>query len=87
MLLDVQDSLHFDDVRREGDCVLSSVGIGPPTLYFSGHYGVVPAHSQNQFRPRVEGSNLFGRGSSNMKSDVSANWRVAGYTQLMVSGG
>jgi acetylornithine deacetylase/succinyl-diaminopimelate desuccinylase-like protein len=64
--------LGFDDVRREGACILASVGAGPRTLYFSGHYDVVPAQSRDQFRPRVEGANLFGRGSSDMKSGLAA---------------
>jgi succinyl-diaminopimelate desuccinylase len=66
------DRLGFDDVRREGACVLASVGTGPRTLYFSGHYDVVPAQSRDQFQPRVEGANLFGRGSSDMKSGLAA---------------
>lgn len=66
------ERLGFDDVRREGACVLASVGAGPRTLYFSGHYDVVPAQSRDQFQPRVEGANLFGRGSSDMKSGLAA---------------
>src|SRR5262249_14300696 len=42
------------------------------TLYFSGHYDVVPAQTRDQFQPRVEGTNLFGRGSSDMKSGLAA---------------
>ena len=64
--------LKFDDVRREGACVLASVGKGQRTLYFSGHFDVVPAQSQDQFQPRIEGHNLFGRGSSDMKSGLAA---------------
>jgi succinyl-diaminopimelate desuccinylase len=64
--------LGFDDVRREGDCVLASVGTGPRILYFSGHYDVVPAQSPDQFQPRVENGNLFGRGASDMKSGLAA---------------
>ena len=64
--------LGFDDVRREGLCVLASVGTATPTLYFSGHYDVVPAQSSDQFQPRAEGANLFGRGSSDMKSGLAA---------------
>jgi len=64
--------LKFDDVRREGACVLASVGKGQRTLYFSGHFDVVPAQSRDQFEPRVEGNNLFGRGSSDMKSGLAA---------------
>jgi acetylornithine deacetylase/succinyl-diaminopimelate desuccinylase family protein len=71
-LFDELDRLGFDDLRREGACVLAAVGTGPRTLYFSGHYDVVPAQSRDQFQPRVEGANLFGRGSSDMKSGLAA---------------
>lgn len=64
--------LGFHDVRREGACLLASVGSGARTLYFSGHYDVVPAQSRDQFQPRVEGGNLFGRGSSDMKGGLAA---------------
>lgn len=63
--------LRFD-VRREGACVLAWAGAGRRTLYFSGHYDVVPAQTRDQFLPRVEGANLFGRGSSDMKSGLAA---------------
>jgi succinyl-diaminopimelate desuccinylase len=72
ILIDELNRLDFDDARREGACVLASAGSGSRTLYFSGHYDVVPAQSQDQFQPRVEGSNLFGRGSSDMKSGLAA---------------
>jgi succinyl-diaminopimelate desuccinylase len=71
-LIEELNRLGFDDVRREGACVLASAGSGFRTLYFSGHYDVVPAQSQNQFQPRVQGANLFGRGSSDMKSGLAA---------------
>ena len=71
-LLGALDRLGFDDVRREGACVLAWAGSGQRTLYFSGHYDVVPAQSRDQFQPRVEGANLFGRGSSDMKSGLVA---------------
>jgi succinyl-diaminopimelate desuccinylase len=71
-LFDELARLGFDDLRREGACVLATVGTGPRTLYFSGHYDVVPAQSRDQFQPRVEGANLFGRGSSDMKSGLVA---------------
>jgi succinyl-diaminopimelate desuccinylase len=70
-LFDELDKLGFDDLRREGASVLASVGTGPRTLYFSGHYDVVPAQSRDQFQPRVDGVNLFGRGSSDMKSGLA----------------
>src|ERR1700723_3269460 len=71
-LRDELDRLGFDEVRLEGACVLASAGTGRRTLYFSGHYDVVPAQSRDQFQPRVEGANLFGRGSSDMKSGLAA---------------
>ncbi|MGH9476822.1 MAG: M20 family metallopeptidase [Terriglobales bacterium] len=52
--------------------MLASVGTGPRTLVFSGHFDVVPAQSQEQFQPRTEGANLFGRGSSDMKGGLAA---------------
>jgi len=71
-LLEELRRLGFDDVRREGDCVLAWAGTGERKLYFSGHYDVVPAQRREQFEPRVEGANLFGRGSSDMKSGLAA---------------
>lgn len=72
ILLDELLRLGFDDVRREGACVLAFVGSGSRTVYFSGHYDVVPAQSRDQFQPQVKGPNLFGRGSSDMKSGLAA---------------
>ena len=72
ILLEELDKLGFTDVKREGACVLASVGTGPRTLYFSGHYDVVPAQNRSQFQPHVEGANLFGRGSSDMKGGLAA---------------
>jgi succinyl-diaminopimelate desuccinylase len=65
-------NLGFTNTRVEGDCILSFVGQGARTLYFSGHYDVVPAQTQSQFVPVTHGSNLFGRGSSDMKSGLAA---------------
>lgn len=64
--------LGFTDTRVEGDCVLSFSGVGDRVLYFSGHYDVVPAQSPTQFEPSLKGANLFGRGSSDMKSGLAA---------------
>jgi acetylornithine deacetylase/succinyl-diaminopimelate desuccinylase family protein len=52
--------------------VFAWIGAPGPTLYFHGHYDVVPAQSPDQFTPRVEGDTLFGRGSSDMKSGLVA---------------
>lgn len=43
-----------------------------PTLYFHGHYDVVPAAAPAQFTPRLEGDTMFGRGTSDMKSGLVA---------------
>ncbi len=58
--------------ERKEDCLLCFVGEGQRTLYFSGHYDVVPAQSMTQFEPILRGPNLFGRGSSDMKSGLAA---------------
>src|SRR5581483_9000792 len=64
-------SLGFEP-QIAGDCVLAFAGSGPRTVYFSGHYDVVPAQSRDQFDPVIKGANLFGRGSSDMKSGLAA---------------
>ena len=65
------EQLGFEP-QIQGDCVLCFVGDGHRTLYFSGHYDVVPAESRTQFEPLISGNNLFGRGSSDMKSGLAA---------------
>jgi succinyl-diaminopimelate desuccinylase len=72
LILKQLKQLGFEDTRVIGDCILSLVGSGARTLYFSGHYDVVPAQSAAQFEPRIQGENLFGRGSSDMKSGLAA---------------
>ena len=72
LICDQLSELGLRDTRVEGDCVLSFVGEGQRTVYFSGHYDVVPAQSASQFDPLVKGANLFGRGSSDMKSGLAA---------------
>ena len=66
------DELGFTDIHVEGECVLAFAGDGERTLYFSGHYDVVPAQDASQFQPAMRGANLFGRGSSDMKSGLAA---------------
>jgi len=66
------EALGFDDTRIEGDCLVSFVGRGARTLYFSGHYDVVPAQRRDQFTPRLHGKTIVGRGSSDMKSGLVA---------------
>lgn len=51
-------------------CLLASHGAGEKTLYFHGHYDVVPAQSPQQFTPRRKKNFLFGRGSCDMKGGL-----------------
>lgn len=51
-------------------CILSFYGPGEKTLYFHGHYDVVPASNDAQFQPHIENGKLYGRGSSDMKSGL-----------------
>ncbi|MBL8987848.1 MAG: ArgE/DapE family deacylase [Gemmatimonadetes bacterium] len=51
--------------------VLSFHGSGPRTLYFHGHYDVVPAQAPDLFEPRMQGGRLAGRGSADMKAGLA----------------
>jgi len=53
-------------------CVLASYGGGTPTLYFHGHYDVVPGAGNGQFGARLKSGKLFGRGSADMKGGLAA---------------
>jgi succinyl-diaminopimelate desuccinylase len=52
--------------------LLVSYGRGGRTLYFHGHYDVVPAQSPEQFQPTRKDHFLFGRGSCDMKGGIVA---------------
>jgi acetylornithine deacetylase/succinyl-diaminopimelate desuccinylase-like protein len=52
--------------------VLSSVGTGRRTLYFSGHYDVVPVTTPGQCAPVQKGKTLFGRGTADMKGGLAS---------------
>jgi succinyl-diaminopimelate desuccinylase len=52
--------------------VSSRVGTGRRTLYFSGHYDVVPVTTPGQCAPVLKGRTLFGRGSADMKGGLAA---------------
>ena len=52
--------------------LLASFGSGSRTLYFHGHYDVVPAQSPEQFQPERKEHFLFGRGSCDMKGGIVA---------------
>lgn len=66
-----QDS-NLDNNKFPRYCILSFYGEGEKTLYFHGHYDVVPASSGGQFHPYVQSGDLFGRGTSDMKSGLAA---------------
>jgi succinyl-diaminopimelate desuccinylase len=58
--------------EQPGYCLIAGHGEGEPVLYFHGHYDVVPHSVAGQFDPLIEGSNLFGRGSSDMKGGLAS---------------
>lgn len=60
------------DPQTPRHCVRACCGRGLRTLYFHGHYDVVPAASSGQFHPLVRNGRLFGRGSSDMKSGLAS---------------
>jgi acetylornithine deacetylase/succinyl-diaminopimelate desuccinylase family protein len=53
-------------------CLFAGYRRGERTLYFHGHYDVVPAQSPEQFQPLRREHFLFGRGSSDMKGGIVA---------------
>jgi succinyl-diaminopimelate desuccinylase len=61
-----------DSERPPGRCVRSFHGPGKRTLYFHGHYDVVPASDPRQFQPVRQGNRLSGRGAADMKSGLAA---------------
>jgi succinyl-diaminopimelate desuccinylase len=64
-----------DDARGDSNaapCLSASYGSGKRTLYFHGHYDVVPAQSEEQFRPTRKEHFLFGRGTCDMKGGIVA---------------
>ena len=63
--------------------LLSSVGTGQRTLYFSGHYDVVPVTTPGQCTPVQKGKTLFGRGTADMKSGLASMLYAAVALQRM----
>jgi succinyl-diaminopimelate desuccinylase len=51
-------------------CLSASYGHGNRTFYFHGHYDVVPAQSEEQFKPHRKDHFLFGRGACDMKGGI-----------------
>jgi succinyl-diaminopimelate desuccinylase len=55
----------------EEPCVVrGSAGEGGRTVYFHGHFDVVPAQSREQFRPQRVNGRIVGRGSADMKGGL-----------------
>ena len=55
----------------EEPCVVRVVvGDGPRTVYFHGHFDVVPAQDPAQFRPARRGGRITGRGTADMKGGL-----------------
>jgi succinyl-diaminopimelate desuccinylase len=50
--------------------VCGSVGGGARTIYFHGHFDVVPAQDPGQFRPERRDGKIVGRGSADMKGGL-----------------
>jgi succinyl-diaminopimelate desuccinylase len=73
--LDCERVSAADSNQTDGDapvCLIGNYGSGERTLYFHGHYDVVPAQSQEQFKPVRKEHFLFGRGSCDMKGGIVA---------------
>ena len=55
----------------EDPCIVrGTVGDGPQTIYFHGHFDVVPAQSREQFRPQRRDGRIIGRGTADMKGGL-----------------
>lgn len=71
------ERVPFRARRSAGDVagaavVTASIGSGRPTLYFSGHYDVVPVTTPGQCRTVRRGPSLFGRGTADMKGGLAS---------------
>jgi succinyl-diaminopimelate desuccinylase len=55
----------------EDPCIVRcTIGDGPRTVYFHGHFDVVPAQDPAQFRPRRQDGRITGRGTADMKGGL-----------------
>ena len=50
--------------------VRGSAGDGPETVYYHGHFDVVPAQSPSQFEPVRRDGKVIGRGTADMKGGL-----------------
>jgi len=63
---------HKNETGGTPVCLLGRYGQGDRTLYFHGHYDVVPAQSAEQFQALRKEHFLFGRGTCDMKGGIVA---------------
>ncbi len=68
----LQPKTKAKDLKESPACLLGEYGRGTRTLYFHGHYDVVPAQSAEQFKPMRKKHFLFGRGACDMKGGIVA---------------
>jgi succinyl-diaminopimelate desuccinylase len=66
----LQPKLKRQNSKDAPACLLAGYGRGERTLYFHGHYDVVPAQSAEQFKPTRKKHFLFGRGACDMKGGI-----------------
>jgi succinyl-diaminopimelate desuccinylase len=79
VLRDAMDGLGFSSElvelapagSLEGPAIVrGDVGSGAETVYYHGHFDVVPAQSASQFEPERGGGRIAGRGSADMKGGL-----------------
>jgi acetylornithine deacetylase/succinyl-diaminopimelate desuccinylase family protein len=63
-------SLQLSGRQEPTFAVQAFLGTGGPTVYFHGHYDVVPASESSQFAPVIKDGNMFGRGTADMKAGL-----------------
>jgi succinyl-diaminopimelate desuccinylase len=68
----LQPKTKRQNLKESPACLLAKYGRGERTLYFHGHYDVVPAQSSEQFHPARKKHFLFGRGTCDMKGGMVA---------------
>jgi succinyl-diaminopimelate desuccinylase len=81
--------IELEPIRElEDPCVVrGSVGDGPRTAYFHGHFDVVPAQDRGQFRPERRDGKIVGRGTADMKGGlVSMLYGAAAASELGLLG-
>lgn len=58
------------EILSEVPVVRGTVGRGDRTVYFHGHFDVVPAQDPSQFTARRDGGRITGRGTADMKGGI-----------------